>query len=122
MPKQFFTEKDIEDMARRGDMSLRVDDNVVLTELAYEKARRLGVQLVSGKPETPPAAPVRPYIAQSTAPVASAGAVPAPGAANSGADLHQKVRAAVMARLGGQVDAKLLDVIITRVLNSTGLK
>ncbi len=47
MPKQFYTEKDIEDLVQRGIKSLQVTDEVVLTELAYEKARRLGLQLVT---------------------------------------------------------------------------
>ena len=60
MPKEFYTERDIEDMWKRGITSLRVDDNVVLTELAYEKAQRLGMKLVKDRPVEPPAAPVRP--------------------------------------------------------------
>ena len=64
MPKEFYTERDIEDMVKRGILSLEINDNVVLTDLAYEKANRLGMQLVRDKPDNPPAAPVRPYIAQ----------------------------------------------------------
>jgi len=37
MPKEFYTERDIEDMFKRGILSLQVNDNVVLTELAYEE-------------------------------------------------------------------------------------
>jgi hypothetical protein len=64
MAKEFYTERDIEDMVKRGCMSLQVTENVVLTELAYEKAQRLGLQLLREKPVDPPAAPVRPYISQ----------------------------------------------------------
>src|SRR5512137_1332766 len=64
MPKEFYTERDIEDMFKRGIMSLQVTDNVVLTELAYEKANRLGMQLIKDRPLEPPSAPVRPYISQ----------------------------------------------------------
>jgi hypothetical protein len=134
MAKTFYTEKDIEDMVKRGVLSLEVSDQVVLTDLAYEKANRLGMRLVRTAPDNPPAAPVRPYLAEkpgwpeppmakSAAPVPAlmpASPVPAPQA--DGAELHQRIRSAVIARLGGQVDANLLDVIITRVLNSTGLK
>ena len=86
MPKEFYTERDIEDMFKRGILSLQVNDNVVLTDLAYEKANRLGMQLQrqsSGqhaqgmRPVDPPAAPVRPYISQvlqTEAPVAAAAA------------------------------------------------
>src|SRR5512146_1771640 len=84
MPKEFYTEKDIEDLFQRGIRSLQVTENVVLTELAYEKANRLGLQLVSDRADNPPAAPVRPYLAEAgtvrTQPVASpvASAMPPP--------------------------------------------
>ena len=135
MPKTFYTEKDIEDMVKRGIFSLEVSDQVVLTDLAYEKANRLGMRLVRGAPDNPPGAPVRPYLAEKPGwPTAPAGAgVPAPAPLPAvqtpvpppqadGAELHQRIRSAVIARLGGQVDANLLDVIITRVLHSTGLQ
>ncbi len=152
MPKEFYTERDIEDMVKRGILSLEVNDNVVLTDLAYEKANRLGMRLVRDKPDNPPGAPVRPYLSQSQPKPAAAGVAgrapaagvpaassPAPaggyypaGASASGgivppaqvdgAELRQRIRSAVVARLGGQVDAGLLDAIITRVLQSTGIK
>jgi hypothetical protein len=53
MPKQFYTERDIEDLAARGVFTLTVCDDVVLTELAYEKAERLGVKLVQTHPQPP---------------------------------------------------------------------
>jgi len=36
--------------------------------------------------------------------------------------LQQRIREAVIARLGAKVDGNLLDVIIRRVLNSTGVR
>jgi hypothetical protein len=117
MPKEFYTERDIEDMFKRGILSLQVTDNVVLTELAYEKANRLGMQLLRERPVEPPSAPVRPYISQIRMPETPA-AVPA----TSEADLTGRIRAAVLAQLGSQVDPALLDVIIQRVLKSTGVK
>ncbi len=139
MAKEFYTDRDIEDLARRGIQTLAINDNVVLTDLAFEKARQLGIQLVREKPEIPPGAPVRPYLSQMTqtrlapqqtlpkeAPpaqpsqLAEDGAVPAPQP--GGADLRGRIHQAVMARLGSQVDPALLDVIITRVFQSTGIK
>jgi len=134
MPKQFYTEKDVEDMFKGGIMSLEVNDSVVLTELAYEKAKSLGLKLVHDKPDNPPCAPIRPYISklQSQRPAAAAAvpsiAIPSAPRASSpadqaaGKDLPQRIRNAVVARLGTQVDSNLLDVIIKRVLNSTGAK
>lgn len=119
MPKEFYTERDIEDMFKRGILSLQVTENVVLTELAYEKANRLGMQLLREKPLEPPAAPVRPYI---SAPSSPALLPRGEGRWSSEADLPARIHAAVNARLGSQVDPALLDVIIERVLKSTGVK
>jgi hypothetical protein len=121
MPKEFYTERDIEDMFKRGVMSLNVTENVVLTELAYEKANRLGMQLLRSQPENPPSAPIRPYIAQRTAPPASA-TMNRINSEPSEMDLQRRIHTAVIARMGNQVDPELLDVIIQRVLKSTGVK
>ena len=118
MPKEFYTERDIEDMFKRGILSLEVNDNVVLTELAYEKASRLGMQLLRERPLEPPAAPVRPYLSGQL----SSAAVQTAPTHQQEAGLPARIRAAVTARLGTQVDPALLDVIIERVLNSTGAK
>ena len=135
MPREFYTEKDIEDLFKGGLMSLQVHDQVVLTELAYEKARALGMKLVRNSPDQPPSAPVRPYISlkqgQPSSPAVAAPMMPLlPSHKRSGAekgapaeiDLPRRIREAVVARIGAKVDANLLDVIIKRVLASTGVK
>jgi hypothetical protein len=124
MAKTFYTERDIEELARQGIRSLAVNDNVVLTELAVEKASRLGVNLVR-EHDTPPSAPIRPYIAAGTTQgSARAGTSPSSGKAGeqSKEELRQKVHAAVVARLGNEVDPALLDTIIRRVLDNIGAK
>ena len=120
MPKEFYTERDIEDMAKKGVQSLIVTDEVVLTELAYEKADRLGVKLIRNH-VTPPSAPVRPYISEQ-AQTSGALTMVKDSCPECSSDLTKRVHDAVMARLGGQVDPALLDVIIKRVLNNVGLK
>lgn len=139
MPKEFYTERDIEDMVKRGILSLEINDQVVLTDYAYEKANKLGMKLVRASLDNPPAAPVRPYLVQQPSqsvagsvpppsfissfqqkPLAGSQAVPSPEP--DGAEIHQRIRNAVVARLGNQVDLNLLDVIITRVLQNTGIK
>lgn len=130
MPKQFYTEKDIEDLFQSGQKSLQLTDEVVLTELAYEKARRLGMQLVSERPEIPPAAPVRPYLSDGSAAVrpkpVTAPAVqsaPRPETARTQTlPIEQRIRSAVIAKLGNQVDARVLDNIIHRVVKGLGMK
>ncbi len=141
MPKEFYTEKDIEDLFQRGIRSLQVTENVVLTELAYEKANRLGLQLISNRADNPPAAPVRPYLSETRLVRSQPAAAPAARASTAlpdGAlrypqgtvsareeretDVEQRIRSAVIAKLGNQVDAKLLDNIIHRVVKGAGLK
>ena len=128
MPKKFYTEKDIEDLFNSGAKSLQVTDEVVLTELAYEKAKRLDFQLITDRADIPPAAPVRPYLSEKkppqakpvTASVSSAASPPKPTQSDS--DIETRIRSAVITKLGNQVDAKLLDNIIHRVVKATGLK
>jgi len=119
MPKTFYTERDIEDLARRGVTSVSVTEEVVLTELAREKAERLGMALVR-EHDTPPSAPVRPYIADS--PRARGSTSLKQSSPPDKTDLREKVRQAVIARLGNEVDRTLLETIITRVLDSVGVK
>lgn len=122
MAKQFITEKDIEDMAHRGEMTLSLNDSIVLTDLAYEKADKLGVKLLQSN-EQPPAAPVRPYLAAEN-PVMAGASKPCcqDSTQRSDEELRQRIRDAVRARLGNQIDAGLLETIITRVLNNVGVK
>jgi len=124
MPKTFYTEHDIEDLAHRGVLSLVVDDEVVLTDLARDKALRLGIEL---QREQPPSAPERPYLAKITSPSASQPAAqkispklstPSTPRPPADKDLYQKVYDASLARLGDAVDPKLLETIIRRVLNT----
>ena len=129
MPKEFYTERDIEDLFKRGVTTLETNDDVVLTQLAYEKANRLGMKLLRDRPDHPPDAPVRPYISQkqpqkqARPAFAAGGSGTAPScAASESASLEKRLREAVLARMGSQVDAKLLDVIIRRVLGSAGVK
>src|SRR5574341_639693 len=135
MPKTFYTERDIDDLVRQGVKSLIVDDDVVLTDLAYEKARRLGLELLR-ESDQPPGAPIRPYIAKLPSPSASGvgktvvstppstppTTPPSYRSAASDEDLQQRVYKAAQARLGGSVDPKLLETIVQRVIKSISTK
>jgi len=133
MPKTFYTERDIEDLAKRGVISLVEDDDVVLTDLARDKAMRLGIEIVH-EFDKPPSAPERPYITEMTSPSAkqsrqsassrtsTSRKAPLTGSVEKDDELFQTVRAAVVARLGDSLDPKLLDTIIQRVLQNVGIK
>ena len=94
MPKTFYTERDIADLAARGVTSLDLNDDVVLTDLARDEAHKRGIRLVR-------ASAAEPVDAQQ-------------------AELIHRVKAAVIARLGDQIDAKVLDAVVTKVVQ--GLK
>ena len=95
MAKTFYTERDIDDLHARGVTSLDVHDDIVLTELARERALKLGVRLSRVTPGQHPED--RPD-----------------------AELIHRVKAAVLARLNGQVDAAVLEAVIVKVV--AGLK
>ena len=62
MGKNFITDLDIESQAEQGIKRIFIDENTVITDLAYEKANRLGIELLRQDTESPPSAPVRPYL------------------------------------------------------------
>ena len=45
MPKIFYTERDIDDMKARGVTSVDITDNVVITDLAVERAMRYNMKI-----------------------------------------------------------------------------
>lgn len=110
MAKVFYTERDIDDLQRRGVDSLEVDDNIVLTDLALERAMKLGIKIQRREPSSPQARfspSVNTYAAYPKEP---------PRESMADLELKQKVKAAVLARLDGQVDEALLEAVIARVL------
>lgn len=131
MAKVFYTERDIEDMAARGERSIVVGDDVVLTDLAYEKARRLNVELLQPD-EKPPAAPVRPYLNKTNGATGAGKTPPAsapaqrtqtmPATSTRLMAIKARVKSAVRAQVGSQIDDAMLDRIIERVAADLGLK
>ncbi len=111
MAKVFYTERDIDEMKARGATSVDVTDNVIMTDLAVERALKYGIKINRVEPSAPPKA----VYSQSVNLVA---AYPRDGSRESGGDaeLKQKIKSAVLARLDGQVDSVLLDAVITKVL------
>ena len=111
MPKIFYTERDIDDLKARGVTSIDVTDNVVMTELALERAMRYEMKInrIEGS------APKATYSPSVNTYAAYQREVPRESA--SDAELKQKIKSMVLAKLDGQVDGALLDAVITRVLN-----
>ncbi len=102
MAKTFYTERDIDDLYARGVTSLDVDDNIVLTDLARERMFKHGMRVNRLDQKNSPSPAVAPP--------------PPPPAPVSQEALVQRIKAAVLARLNGQVDPVLLETVIRRVI------
>ena len=95
--KTFYTERDIVDMHKAGVTRIAMNDDVVLTALAYDKAQELGISLDTVE-SIAPFSPINP-------------------ADNlSEADLVAHIKARVIAKLGTDEFNGLLDQIIPQVL------
>ena len=113
MGKTFYTDHDIEDLAKQGVQSIDIGDDIVLTDLAVDKARRLGITLVTDKEKerAKTAPPKQPKAATKIKPASSSHS-------NRSDDLEGRVFKAVKSRLGDQVDNALLRTIVKRVVQS----
>ncbi|MBI3740315.1 MAG: hypothetical protein HY257_00995 [Chloroflexi bacterium] len=99
MPKTIYTDRDIDDLARRGVKELAVSDDVYLTDLARERAERVGMVLRATpntitKSENREANPSR----------------------DNNEQVVNQVKAAVIAKLGAEVDAAMIERIVRRVV------
>ena len=110
MAKIFYTERDIDDLKARGIDSIDVTDNIVLTDLAVERAMKHGMK-INRRELSSPQATYSPSVNTHAAYPREV-----PRQSMSDLELKQKIKTAVLARLDGQVDEKLLDAVITRVL------
>src|SRR5262245_38344751 len=106
MPKIFYTERDIDDLRARGVTSIDLTDNVVMTDLALERAMRYEMK-INRIEQTAPKATYSPSVN-----TYAAYQKEAPRESPSDSELKQKIKSAVLARLNGQVDAALLDAVI----------
>lgn len=90
MPKRFITERDIAAYAAQGVKELVIEPDMVLTDMARERARAARICLLRSEEVTATASSVKP------------------------ADTHAQVRAAVIARLGSEPEG--LDALIKAIL------
>ena len=112
MAKTFITERDVDDLKARGIASIDVTDNVVMTDLAIERAFKHGIKVNRVEHSAPPKASFSPSVnTYASKPVERTPSIP-------DAEVIAKVKAAVLARLDGQVDAALLDAVITKVVSA----
>jgi hypothetical protein len=105
--KTFYTERDIEDMHAAGVRQIEVNDDVVLTDLAREKAEKLGVVLI---PTNQTVANLQP------SPASAVSSLSPTKIGLSRAEIAAKVKARVIARLGTDEYNDLLEAVIPQVL------
>jgi hypothetical protein len=106
MSKTFYTERDIDELNARGVTSIDLTEDVVLTDLAVERALKYDIKIRRAERSAPKATyspSVNTYAAY-------------PRTTASDSALKDRIKSAVLARLNGQVDEALLDAVITRVL------
>ncbi len=110
MSRVFYTERDIEDLAKRGVKEVEVNDDVYVTDVAREKMEQLGIKAKSVSSKSSASIP---SITPTVLP-------PAPSGSLSEAEKQQvmeKVKSGVIARLGPGVDTTLVDTIVRRVVS-----
>jgi len=114
--KTFYTVRDIEDMHAAGTTEILIHDDVVLTDVAREKAIAFGMRLTPV--ESPPARGERAHSGTGAPPPPHppAGSISPLPADNAIA----KIKAAVVARLGTHKYDEVLDVIIPQVMAKLG--
>jgi hypothetical protein len=121
--KTFYTERDISEMHANGVTEIEIDDDVVLTDLARDRAIALGLKMKlvaqrSGQPSSLPRLAVAPQMQLPPAVVGPSSPLPAPATSPraTGTDLAAQVKSAVIARLGTTAHNDLLDQVIPQVL------
>ena len=114
MPKTFYTDRDIDDMIRDGVTSLVVDDDVVVTDVARERAYKSDFKFIREN-DIAPSTPVRPYLSEKL--VRKTDEMDFNKAESS---IEQQVFEAVSSRVGDSVDPVLLRTIINRIIKSIG--
>ncbi len=108
MARTFYTERDIEELAKRGVHEIQVNDEVYLTDLAREKMEALGIKARTIGASVTPAMPGS---GSAASPVTSG-----PLSEAERKQVIDKVKQGVIARLGPGVDTTLVDNIVRRVV------
>lgn len=112
---EFYTEIDIIDLVRAGKRSLVLHEDDRITDVARERALKEGINITR-----PPSEAAKRPVYQ--APAMSSGS--RPGRASTPdrrEDIHRRVQKAVKSQLGEDVDPKMIDDVIQRVLDQLGI-
>lgn len=126
--KIFYTERDIELLVEQGGTTLALNDDIVITELGREKAVQLGLNLIEDTTQasvrSPSSIPSAPSLVKNKVESPSLIHPLPPNTASTKygpGDLAAKVKAVVMAQIGGQVSETLIDTVIIKVIAQLNL-
>jgi len=113
MARTFYTERDIEDLAKRGVTEIPVDDSVYITDSAIDLMDKLGIKR-KFKHAPPPASIPKSFDgASATKPPASTGDTLTDAERQQ---VIEQVKSGVIARLGPGVDKTVVDQIVRKVV------
>ncbi len=123
MSRTFYTERDIEDMAKRGVTEIEINDSVYITDVAREMMDKLGIKrkVTNGAPASSSVLK-SPDVANLHVPTLAAATVPSSVSVDGGLDAAEKqeviakVKSGVIARLGPSVDVNVVEQIVRRVV------
>lgn len=117
MRGEFYTERDIVDLARKGVRNLDLRDEDRITDVARERAIKEGMHIA----RPPSEAAKRPEYQAPALKSRMVASAPSPRQGQV-TELETKIRSTVMAKVEGAVDAALVDDVIRRVLEQLGLR
>lgn len=119
MSRTFYTERDIEDMAKRGITEIQIDDSVYITDVAREMMDKLGIKRKATNGASASSSVLKsPDVANLHKPAPAA-----PAAAQAALSPQEKqqvieqVKSGVIARLGAGVDSAVVEQIVRRVVD-----
>ncbi len=107
MPRIFYTERDIEDLVKRGVKEVEVNDDVYITDVAREKMEQLGLKAKAVSSKSPAGSLPGVQLSASTGALSEA----------EKQQVIEKVKGGVLAKLGPGVDTSLVDTIVRRVVS-----
>lgn len=114
MAKTIYTERDVEDFAKRGVKELAVDEQIYITDLAREKMQALGIKTRQVQPGSAAS-----YVSGSIGATGTGQplALTAKLGDSERLEIVERVKSGVIARLGPGVDRAVLDTIVKRVVS-----
>ncbi len=136
MGRKILTVKDIEKLYDSGEKELKLSRDVAITDLAFERARELGLAVIGEHADLAPSAPVRPYLSRGTKPAKAPDLFGAKSAASmtasvpqvmanqeeTSSELRARIVNAVLEKFSGTLDRELIERIIDRVMAASGVK